>query len=657
MHELVGIDTGGTFTDFILYKNGSFVSFKIPSTPDSPEKAIIQGLMQLEVTKETARIVHGTTVATNTLLEGTGAKTAFITNKGLRDILLIGRQAREQLYSVCPHKARELITADDCYEIDARVDASGQQITSLTSEEMQKLQQRLQANGFEAIAVCMLFSFLNDDHEKALEEVLKQDYFVSRSSQVMPEQREYERAVVTWLNSYLGPKTSRYLRQLQLLFKNTIQVMQSDATTLPANTAGEQAVRLLLSGPAGGVMAASVIAKQCTQPKLLTLDMGGTSTDVSLIDQNVKFTSNTRIAEFPLAISLLDIHTIGAGGGSIARVDDAGGLHVGPQSAGAQPGPACYAQGGLEATITDANVVLGRLPSLSSLDSGLEVDKQAAETAIKRLANKLSCSVIEAARGIIDMANAHMAQALRVISIHRGHDPGQFSLFPFGGASGVHMCAIAKRLGIQQILVPTHAGTLSALGMLFAPVGQMASRSLCQIWNAELENSLLTTTFSELQDDAVKLLEDSGIDFDRVDRWLELRYQGQSSSIRLPWFGQTTNIVRDFEVEHKRRYGFTLSGHSIELVTLRVWVFKETKQMTFQQIVEGTPAKIAGHCDVDGEAEKVPIYLRSQMVNKQQIKGPCIILEQTATLFVDSDWSGEVMSHGHIRLQMSTDCP
>jgi len=655
MHELVGVDTGGTFTDFILYKNGSFVSYKIPSTPDAPEKAIIQGLKQLNITLDNARIVHGTTVATNTLLEGTGAKTAFITNKGLRDILLIGRQSRDELYSLSPQKPRSLIKQTDCFEIDARVDAMGHQLTKASPKQLQALKAQLQEMGYESVAICMLFSFLNNDDEQTLQSLLEDSFFVSSSNKVMAEQREYERAVVTWLNSYLGPKTQNYLHKLQEQLTTTIQVMQSDATTLPVDRAGLQAVRLLLSGPAGGVMAASVISRACDEPKLLTLDMGGTSTDVSLIDGDVKYTSDARIAEFPLAISLLDIHTIGAGGGSIARVDEAGVLHVGPQSAGAVPGPACYGHGGSHATITDANVVLGRLPTSRTWESGLSLNELAAQQAIQSIADKLACSLSDAAQGIVDMANTHMAQALRVVSIHKGYDPSQFSLLPFGGAAGLHMCAVAKQLGVQKILVPMNAGALSAQGMIYAPIGQMASRSLCQAWNNEQTKHVMSI-FDELQNDAELQLKHSGIRAQRIDRWLELRYQGQSSTIRIPW-KQTINVTHEFESIHYQRYGFKLNQHPIELVTLRLWAYQDVPDIELEvmsNIVDGQPLN---YCKVAGESDEVPIFLRANLSMQQSIQGPCIILEQTGTFFVESDWCGEITEHGHIRLYLTTDCP
>jgi N-methylhydantoinase A len=402
-------------------------------------------------------------------------------------------------------------------------------------------------------------------------------------------------------------------------------------------------------------MAASVIAKACQLPRLLTLDMGGTSTDVSLIDHQVKYTSDARIAEFPLAISLLDIHTIGAGGGSIARVDEAGGLHVGPESAGATPGPACYDHGGLEATITDANVVIGRLPVEVPWASGLQLNKHAAEQAVNRLAEKLGCSVTQAAHGIIDLANAHMAQALRVISIHRGYDPSKFSLFPFGGAGGLHMCAVAQQLGMVHILVPRNAGILSAQGMLYAPIGQMSSRSVCQRWD-EITLDDITNKFEELVIDAETLLMQSGKTAERIEYWLECRYQGQSSTIRLVW-DQDHDIPTEFERAHQQRYGFSLSGHAIELVTLRVWVYQDVAQPEFESIHHQQSAEAIDYCQVVGEPKPVPVFLRADLASGQFIQGPCVILDDSGTLYIESFWQGTVTQHGHIHLQMTTDCP
>lgn len=655
MSELVGIDTGGTFTDFILYKNGLFVSYKIPSTPHAPEQAIVAGLKHLNIELEQAHFVHGTTVATNALLEGKGAKTAFVTNQGLKDLLHIGRQSRSQLYSLCPQRDRQLVAPALCFELEGRLQADGSQLAPITDQQLQALKNKLDAEGVEAIAICMLFSFLNDNHELAVEQALQQDgLFISRSSQILPEQREYERAVVTWLNSFLGPVTQRYLHDLQSTLTSTVHVMQSDATTQPVASAGKQAVHLLLSGPAGGVVAATDIANTSGHTRLLTLDMGGTSTDVSLIDQQPRYTNDGQIAEFPLAIPMLDIHTIGAGGGSIARIDEAGGLHVGPESAGAQPGPACYGHGGNQATITDANVVLGRLPVEYPWASGLKLDQAAAQQALKSIADEMNCSIEQAALGIIQLANAHMAQALRVISIHRGYDPSDFSLFPFGGAGGLHMCAVAEELGIKTILVPVNAGLLSAQGMLMAPVGQMMSKSVCQLWS-QLNNDMLQAVFKQLQDEAKQQLTEVNITSNRVSQWVDLRYRGQSSVISLQWFGE--DIGTQFQTAHQQRYGFSLAKDNIELVTARVWAYQDIPELAQITIKQGTPAEPTDFTSVSNIEAPVPVYLRRELVSGQALISPCIILDDSGTFYVEKAWQAKVTEHGHIHLQLYADYP
>jgi N-methylhydantoinase A len=653
MPELVGIDTGGTFTDFILYKNGSFVTYKIPSTPHAPEQAIVAGLKHLNIAPDQVYIVHGTTVTTNALLEGKGAKTALITNQGLKDLLHIGRQARSQLYSLCPQRERQLVQQALCFELDGRLRADGSQLSPISAQQLDQLKTKLRTQGVEAVAICMLFSFLNDSHEIVIEQALQDELFISRSSQILPEQREYERAVVTWLNSFLGPVTQRYLHDLQATLTSTIHVMQSDATTLPADSAGKQAVRLLLSGPAGGVVAATMIAKSSGHRKLLTLDMGGTSTDVSLIDHQPSYTNEGHVAEFPLAIPMLDIHTIGAGGGSIARLDQGGGLHVGPESAGAKPGPACYGHGGTQATITDANVVLGRLPVTQAWASGLTLDRTAAQKALEPMAEKMFCTIEQAALGVIQLANAHMVQALRVISIHRGHDPSEFCLFPFGGAGGLHMCAVAKELAITTILVPVNAGILSAQGMLTAPVGKMMSKSVCQLWS-QLDDDLVANLFEQLQDEAKRQLALVNILSNRVSLWLDLRYHGQSSVISLAWCGE--DIASKFQQSHQQRFGFSLAIDNIELVTARVWAYKDASELAPIAIKRGPPAVPDDFTIVAGIKSPVPVYLRHQFTSGQALNSPCIVLDDSGTIFVEEGWQANVTEHGHIRLQLYADC-
>lgn len=654
MTQLLGIDTGGTFTDFILYKNGEFYSQKILSTPDAPEQAILHGLRVLGIDTSKTHLVHGTTVATNTLLEGKGARTAFITNRGYRDLLHIGRQTRGQLYSLCPQAARKLIPSELCFEVAGRVGADGQCLERTTPDEIEQLRKQLAEQSIDAVAICMLFSFLDDTDEVALAAALEEHYFVSRSSQLLPEQREYERAIVTWLNSYLGPHTQQYLIDLQKSLENThVHVMQSDATTAPVTAASKQAVKLLLSGPAGGVVAATTIAEQTQHRCLLTFDMGGTSTDVALVDGRAAQTTEGRVAEFPLAISMLDIHTIGAGGGSIAYVDQAGVLHVGPESAGANPGPACYGLGGDSPTITDANIVLGRLPVSDSWTSGLQLRKSAAQQCLHNLAGQLNCSVSEAAHGIIDLANAHMVQALRVISIHRGYDPGEFCLFPFGGAGGLHMCEVAEQLGMHQILVPTNSGILSAYGMLHAPIGQVASRSICRDLHA-LQASDIEALLDKLARQANEQLRSLGLHAHRHTHWLDLRYRGQSAVISIAWQGALDPVVA-FSQAHQDRFGFQLRAHAIELVTARVWAYQDVPSPDIPHMPELAAAKPIELVPVEGCTQPCPVFNRAELARGQQIEGPAILVEAAATLFIGSKWRATVEAQGHIYLRRDTD--
>ena len=652
MTQLVGIDTGGTFTDFIVFNNGAFATHKILSTPQAPQQAILQGLQaftELNLKDGETQLVHGTTVATNTLLQGKGARTAFVTNRGFKDLLIIGRQTRDKLYSLCPQRVNNIIPAELCFEIDSRVSASGETLRQVSNAALRELTEQLAQHDIEAVAISLLFAFLNEHDEVELAKTLQSKYFVSRSSELFAEQREYERGVVTWLNSYLGPATQHYLQDLQRALVSThVHVIQSDATTLPVSVASQQAVKLLLSGPAGGVVAAEVIGKQCQETRLLTLDMGGTSTDVALINEKAQLTTQGRIVGLPLALPMLDIHTIGAGGGSIVRVDAAGGLHVGPESAGASPGPACYARGGALATITDANVVLGRLPAALPWSAGLHLDKKLAQSSVQTIAEQLHCGVVEAAQGIIELANAHMVQALRVISIQRGYDPSDFCLFPFGGAGGLHMCELAQQLSMRRILVPMHAGILSAFGMLHAPIGQLATRSICRPWQ-QLEMANLRQLFAQLEQKAQAQLTAVGIRANQLLPWLDFRYQGQAHAISLPW-SASEQIVHEFARAHQQRYGFQLQ-HPIEVVTARVWAVQDVHAPQLQKIATRKPAQAVRQVEVAAYQELVPVFHRKQLAAGQNLSGPSILLDDFGTLFIAHDWQGTVDEYGHLHLR------
>jgi N-methylhydantoinase A len=435
----LGVDTGGTFTDFV-YFSGKDVRFrKVLSTPHDPSRAIAQGIRELGLATDMLHLVHGSTVATNAILERKGVRTLFVTHKGLEDLIAIGRQTREELYELCPQPKALLLDRDNCFGLSGRMDAEGREIESLDTSDLAQLAEL--AKNYDAVAVCLLFSFLNPEHEQKAGQALPENVFVSLSHEVLAEYREYERASSTYLNAYVGPKVQLYLERLASeLEPKHLFVMHSAGGVMAADEAGRNAVRMVLSGPAGGLVAAQHTGKQLDIDQLLSFDMGGTSTDVALLEKHASITTEGNVAGIPVAVPMLDIHTIGAGGGSLAWLDEAGLPQVGPESAGADPGPACYGKGGRQATVTDANIVLGKIPANTKLAGSMPLNIEAAKQAVGKLAGPLKLSIEEAASGIIRIAEEHMAGALRVVSVQRGHDPKRFSLLCFGGAGGLHAC-------------------------------------------------------------------------------------------------------------------------------------------------------------------------------------------------------------------------
>jgi len=509
--KFLGVDTGGTFTDFVLYADGVLRIHKVLSTPEAPERAILQGITDLGLEPADLSIVHGSTVATNAALEGKGVRTVYITNYGLGDLLTIGRQARRELYNLQPAPVVPPVPAPFCLETGGRLGADGTVVEPLTEDDLRQLCDEVKRLAPEAVAINLLFSWLDDRFEKAIAARLPESLFISRSSQVLREQREYERGIATWLNSWVGPLVERYLTRLQHGMKGArLAVMQSAGTTIDAAQAGQQAVRMLLSGPAGGLAGAQAIGRLAEREHLLTFDMGGTSTDVALIDGALRLTSEGSIGPWPVAVPMVDMHTIGAGGGSMAYVDAGGMLQVGPESAGALPGPACYGRGGTRPTVTDANLVLGRLRAEAFLGGGMRLDTEAARTALAPLAQRLHLTIEALAEGIVRIADEHMVRALRVMSVQRGVDARELTLVSFGGAGGLHVCALADALGMRQALVPIHAGVLSALGMLVARRGRHLSHSM-QGLLTEMTEAQIERAFSVLIADGAAQLEQEGV--------------------------------------------------------------------------------------------------------------------------------------------------
>ena len=649
---ILGVDTGGTFTDFVLFHDGQLRVHKVLSTPEAPEQAILQGIAELGLQGEPGlELVHGSTVATNAVLEGKGVRVALVTNRGLKDVLSIGRQAREQLYNLQPEPLPPPVPEELCLETGGRLAADGSEVGPLTEADIEALKAQIIALQPQAVAVNLLFSYLDGSNEQAIAAALPDTLFVSLSSQVLPEYREYERGITTFLNAYVGPLVLGYLQRLQQGVGDTrLAVMQSSGGTIDAAQAGEQAVRLLLSGPAGGLIGARATAAQAGVEQLLSFDMGGTSTDVALIDGQPTLTTEGRLGRFPVAVPMVDMHTIGAGGGSIASVDAGGLLQVGPQSAGAVPGPACYGQGGELATVTDANVVLGRLPADAFLGGAMALDRDAATAAVGRLAAELGLGLDEVAAGILRIANEHMVQALRVISIQRGVDPREHTLVSFGGAGGLHVCALADALGMPRALVPVHAGVLSALGMIAAPHSRELSHTLVGGLSG-FSDAQLEREFGRLRADGAWQLAGEGVGAEQISeqRSLDLRYQGQSFTLNLAWQGGAAT-AEAFHREHEKRYGHRLD-QPVELVNLRVGLQGPPPPVSLAALPPGEDGNPLRRVEISGEQEDVPVYLREALTPQQCISGPALITETVSTTWVAAGWRCCVEPFGNLMLE------
>lgn len=662
---ILGVDTGGTFTDFVLHDGKELKIHKVLSTPQYPEQAILAGIVEMGLQSALEKggllVIHGSTVATNAALEGKGVKTAYVTNYGFKDLLHIGRQNRPELYNLQPVNNPFPQPRGHCFEVGGRIDCNAQVLEPLTEKALQRLVSEVTALNPESVAINLLFSFLDSEAEERIEKALPKHLFISRSSKVLAEYKEYERGVATWLNAWLGPLMQRYIDSLVTqLAPSTLTIMQSSGGTIDAAQASQNAVRLLLSGPAGGLAAAKQISAECGLAGLITFDMGGTSTDVSLINGDLVLTNEGKIGRFPVAVPMVDIHTIGAGGGSIATIDQGGLLSVGPQSAGANPGPACYGLGGSAATVTDAHTVLGRLRPEYFLGGEMALDQGAATRAIAALATPLGLSLEETAAGIIQIANEKMARALRVISVERGHDPAQFSLCCFGGAGGLHVCSLAESLGTTQAIVPANGGVLSALGMLVAPRERQLSLTktglVKNLSSKEINRSIETLSIRGTQE-----LEEEGVDAREItlDASLDVRYAGQSHSLNVKW-RDIDQVPAQFHRLHHDRYGHQLNIE-VELVSIRVklsspaagqGLFPAAKYPLVDdgapaQIQSASPvAKVSLH-DVDGE---VSVYSRKGLVIGEVLVGPALIVEDVSTTWLAGGWQAVVDHCGHLRL-------
>ncbi len=632
----VGVDTGGTFTDFVWIENGELKVFKVPSTPADPSKAVLEGLRAIG--GEGRRVLHGTTVATNALLERKGARTAFITNRGFEDIIEIGRQNREELYNLKYRRPEPLVGRELRFGLSCRVDYKGEILQELSDEELRELVNSLRKARVESVAVCFLHSYANPVHEQIVGEVLgREGFYVSLSHEVLREFREYERSSTTVINAYVSPKMERYLRNIQssLSERDRISVMQSNGGLISVEEASRYAVRTILSGPAGGVIGALNVAKLSGYERLITFDMGGTSTDVSLVDTKPLVSSSSKIEGLPVGITMIDIHTVGAGGGSLAYVDEGGALRVGPQSAGADPGPVCYGRGeGI--TTTDANLFLGRLRAEFFLGGSMKVYPDRVKEYMERFAADAGLSAMELAEGIIEVANTNMEKAIRKVSIERGYDPKEFVLVSFGGAGGLHAAELAKMVGVKRVLIPQNPGTLSALGMLMADVVKDYSYTVMLPQESASYEEMLKL-FEGLEKRALEEMAAEGFPNPVIERELDLRYRGQSFEIRVPF---TPDYRQAFEEHHRRLYGYSFEDREVEVVNLRL----RAVGITDKPRIKGFQSKRETVVDeaflgyerliYHGEILKAGVYLRDKLVWGNRIEGPAVVVEYSSTTFL-----------------------
>jgi len=641
----VAVDTGGTFTDCVwLDDRGRLQVLKVPSTPADPSLAIRAAVEQIAGESDVI-LLHGTTVGTNAVLERRGARVAFITTDGFADTLEIGRQARPKLYDFFFDKISPLVSDDDCFGVTERVSKDGDVLVPVDTNALHQLTQRL--HGIEAIAVSFLFSFANPAHEKAAGAVLKGTGLpVTLSHELLPEFREYERASTVVMNACLQPITSSYLARLNQRVRGRVFLMQSNGGLASLDHASREPVRTVLSGPAGGVIGATKIARASGIDRIIGFDMGGTSTDVWLVEDEPRTTSEAEVAGLPVRVPMLNIHTVGAGGGSLAWFDPAGALRVGPRSAGADPGPICYGKGE-EPTVTDANLLLGRLPAEAQLAGSrfLDLDRTRAFTHRWLRAQRRDESLEQFAAGVVRVVNSNMEKAIRLVSIEKGYDPREFTLVAFGGAGALHACELADGLEIPRVLVPYLPGALSALGILLSDVVRDYSRTILLPPSSKLPLSQLNSFIAELKQQATTELHNEGWSGKpRFQPRIDLRYAGQGYEISVPL---TANSFAAFEAEHQRVYGFKFD-QPIEIVTVRLTatIARAPKKWVAPQTV---PRNAAHQVELHYGDKTVTTTLLERGARKT-VSGPAVITEYSATTFVPPLWKAAEDPRGNLVL-------
>ncbi len=666
----IGIDIGGTFTDFVIYDPGSqnLETFKLLSTPHDPAEAVLHGLekvRQISSRKfpEQIEIIHGSTIATNALLERKGALCALVTTQGFKDLLQIGRQNRPALYDLLGEPQQALIPPGLRFEVNERVNKDGDVLQPIDLSDVDVLIPQLKLAGVESAAVCFLFSFLHPEHEaQAAARLSSAGIAVSISSEILPEFREYERISTTVVNAFVSPILDRYLEHLSRHAGSELRVMQSNGGSLSLDEARRLGVHSILSGPAGGIIGAQQVSDAS---RLITFDMGGTSTDVSLVDGQPHLTYEAIIGGCPIHIPLLDIHTIGAGGGSIAHCDAGGALRVGPQSAGALPGPACYGRNVDPRfdlpTVTDANLVLGRLAPELFLDGELLLYPDRSLEAMERLGGQIGLDAQSTAQGVIDIACAHMEQAIRLISVERGYDPRDFSLLSFGGAGGLHAAELARRSGIPQVIVPPLASTLSAFGMLAADVIKDYSQTV--MLNGEASFAEIQERMNVLAQRGWNQLRQEGMVDERirVEPALDMRLRGQSYELTVPF---TPEFLQLFHDQHNRTYGYCRLDAPVEIVTLRLRAVGKVDPPVLtarpavgpdssRALLDHRPAALVDNGRLAWR--KIPFYRGEFLQPGNRLAGPAVVVRSDTTIWLGIGDEGEVDGYGNLWLAVSQD--
>jgi N-methylhydantoinase A len=668
----VSIDIGGTFTDFVVHDEqvGHTFTGKVLSTPDDPARGVITGLTGLiENLGDVAFLVHGTTVGLNAFLERRGARVLLVTTEGFRDVSIIARGDRKKLYALQYRKPRPLIPPHDIYTVRERMRWDGSVQETLHEGDFEPIIEKIKAEGIKAVAICFLHAYVNPEHEIQAGKILQErvpGLSISLSHKIAREWREYERSSSAVLNAYIAPIVERYLTSLEGQVKErglqkTLYVMQSNGGVMTASSARSLPIQTLLSGPVGGTIGGQALSRALNRPNLLCVDMGGTSFDASLvINGQPSFSTETSLEGLPVLMSLVDIHTIGAGGGSLAWLE-AGALRVGPHSAGADPGPACYGRGGTQPTVTDANLFLGRISSDYFLGGHMQLDKGAAEVAIRSVADQLDLSAEALAEGMLAIVNAKMADAMRTITVKQGIDPREYSLVAFGGAGPMHAVALAEELEIKEVIVPWAPGTLSAWGMLQTNVRHDLTQTFYQTMDVtKLEE--LDAVFTKLEEQGREILQSEEISAEQMGfaRTADMRYVGQEYSVNVPVANEGAIAARGldaiatrFHDAYKTRYGHSTPGAPIEFVNLRVAAFGTLLRETpgfrpgsgKQQYQTGTQDII-----FNGEAQTAAIYRRDRLPPDITFAGPLVIEEETATTVVPPGWGARVDELGNITI-------